>query len=255
MSAYKLTLFTHLALGMAALLSYWVAALAKKGSAPHKLAGKVYLLVMIGLLLPAIPLSVRVLLTKSAEFGWFLFYLLLITATALWQGWFATRNKRDFPRYTGRSFRTLAWANIGAGLAILALGLANMQPIFMGFSAVGILGGRGMLRLASSGPAHPRWWLAEHLGAMLGCGVATHIAFLQIGLPMLLPMLAGPALQTAAWLGPLGVALLARVWLGRKYLPTPQSASTISPVATVVRFRGNVLAQALAERDADADHR
>ena len=44
MNAYKLTLFLHLGLGVAALLSYWVAALAKKGSAPHKLAGKVYVL-------------------------------------------------------------------------------------------------------------------------------------------------------------------------------------------------------------------
>jgi hypothetical protein len=235
MTAYQMTLFAHLSLGVAALLSYWVAALAKKGSAPHKLAGKIYFLVMIGLLLPAIPLSVRVLVEKSAEFGWFLLYLLLITATAMWQGWFASRHKRDFARYAGRCFRTLAWLNIGAGVAVLALGLARAQPIFMGFSVVGMLGGGSMLRLASRGPAHPRWWMAEHLGAMLGCGVATHIAFLSIGLPKLLPSLAGPTMHNTAWLGPLAVAALARVWLGRKYLPaTPAKKNLVKNAGVAV---------------------
>ena len=233
MNAYKMTLFLHLGLGLAALVSYWVAALAKKGSPPHKLAGKLYVLVMVGLLLPAIPLTLRIMLTRSNMFGWFLFYLLLITCTALWQGWFAVRNKRDFARYTGRAFHGLAWANIAAGLAILMLGIASRQPIFIGFSAVGVIGGRSMLAFARKGPAHPRWWMEQHLGAMLGCGVATHIAFLSIGLPKLLPSLAGPGLQNVAWLGPLAVALLARVWLGRKYLPKPPVVALQTPASRV----------------------
>ena len=225
MSAHSMTVLMHSSLGVAALASYWVAALAKKGSAPHKLAGKVYVVVMLGLLLPAIPLSIRVYQHFSASFGAFLFYLLLITATALWQGWTATRNKRDFPRYADGRFRVLAWANIVSGLAVMGLGVAMASPIFFGFSLVGLLGGRGMLRLAKAGPSHPRWWIEQHLGAMLGCGVATHIAFLQIGLPRLLPSLAGPVLQNGAWLGPLLVAGLARVWLSRKYLGAGPAAS------------------------------
>ena len=219
MSLYKMVLFLHLALGVAALVSYWVAALAKKGSPPHKLAGNIYVLVMAALLLPAIPLTLRLMITRSHAFGWFLFYLLLITCTALWLGWFAVRNKRDFARYIGRAFRPLAWVNIAAGIAILGLGIASRQPIFIGFSVVGVLIGRGMLSLARKGPGHPRWWMEQHMGAMLGCGVATHIAFLSIGLPRLLPSMAGPLVQNVAWLGPLAVAGAARVWLGHKYLP------------------------------------
>ena len=59
MTAYQLTALMHSGLGVAALVTYWVAALAKKGSVPHKLAGKLYLLVMLGLLVPAVPLSLR----------------------------------------------------------------------------------------------------------------------------------------------------------------------------------------------------
>ena len=232
MSAYKFSLFLHVGLGVAALATYWVAALAKKGSAPHKLAGKAYVLVMLGVLLPAIPLSWRALQHFSLTFGLFLFYLLLITGTALWRAWTAVRRKRDFAAYAGAGLRRLGWANIGAGAAVLGIGAATAQPVLLGFSLVGILGGRGMLLLRERGPAHPRWWMAEHIGAVLGCGVATHIAFLLIGLPRLLPAgWNGPALQTFSWLAPLAVAGLAGVWLNRKYLPAPaqKSASVAQP--------------------------
>jgi hypothetical protein len=240
MSAYHLMLFSHAGLGVAALASFWIAALAKKGSRPHKLAGKAYVLVMAGLLLPAIPLSWRALVHFSTVFGLFLFYLLLITATALWRAWTAVKRKRDFAAYASAAFRRLAWANIAAGAAILGVGAATTQPVLLGFSLVGILAGRAMLQLAQDGPRHARWWMGEHLGAMLGCGVATHIAFLLIGLPRVLPAAwNGPALQTFGWLAPLAVAAIARVLLSRKYLPAAaaapvaQSPRTISPVSTL----------------------
>lgn len=245
MTAYQLILTSHLGLGVAALASFWVAALAKKGSSPHKLAGKVYVLVMLGVLLPAVPLSWRALQHFSLSFGLFLFYLLLITGTALWRAWTAVRRKRDFAAYAGAGFQRLGWANIAAGAAVLGLGAATAQPIFLGFSLVGILGGNGMIKLAERGPAHPRWWMAEHIGAVLGCGVATHIAFLSIGLPRLLPAAwNGPLLQTAAWLGPLVVAAVAGVLLGRKYLPTTQSAVTNSPESTLRRLAAALPGQA-----------
>jgi hypothetical protein len=235
-SAYQLTLFSHLALGVAALVTYWVAALAKKGSAPHKLAGKAYLLAMLGLLVPAVPLSIRTALHHSAPFGAFLFYLLLITLTALWTGWFASRHKRDYARYTGIAFRRIAWANIAAGAAVLVLGLQQRSLIFAAFSLVGLLGGRGMLRQAARPPAHPRWWLGEHFGGMLGAGVATHIAFLSLGLPRLFPALAGPVLQNIAWIGPLVVAGMARRLLARKYLPAlPVAAPRAAPLDVAVQ--------------------
>jgi hypothetical protein len=230
MDARKIELIAHLIPGMVALLTYWVAALARKGSVPHRLAGKAYLLAMVALLVPAIPLSWRALLYFDRGFGVFLFYLLLITATALWQGWTSIRHKRDFARYTGPGFRALAWANLLAGVGVLGLGVALRQPIFIGFSLPGLLGGRSMLRLARSGPAHPRWWMGEHLGAMLACGVATHISFLSIGLPRLLPSLAGEGMRVFAWLAPLAVALVMQRWLSRKYLPAT-AAMTKTPRA------------------------
>ena len=237
-TAYLFTKYLHAGLGVLALLSFWTAALARKGSGPHKLAGKVYVLVMAGLLVPAIPLSWRALVHFSSVFGVFLFYLVIITGTALWRAWTAVRRKRDFAAYANGSFRRLGWTNIASGAAILGVGAVNTQPVLLGFSAVGILAGYRMLRMASSGPAHPRWWMAEHINAMLGCGVATHIAFLLIGLPRVLPAAwNGPALQTFGWLAPLAVSAIAGRLLARKYLPAApapaQSPRTISPVSTL----------------------
>ena len=45
---------------------------------------------------------------------------------------------------------------------------------------------------------------------MLGNFVATHIAFLSIGLPKLLPMLDGVVLNYASWFGPLLLLLVVR---------------------------------------------
>jgi hypothetical protein len=227
MSVYLATKFLHVGLGVAALLSFWTAALTQKGSGPHKLAGKLYVLVMAGLLVPAIPLSWRALQHASVVFGLFLFYLIVITGTALWRAWTAVRRKRDFAAYTDANFKRLSWFNIGAGAAVLGIGAAATQPVLLGFSAVGILAGRGMLVLAERGPPHARWWMAEHIGAVLGCGVATHIAFLLIGLPRLLPAgWNGPTLITLSWLTPLVVSAIARNLLGKKYLPAPLPKAT-----------------------------
>jgi hypothetical protein len=90
-----------------------------------------------------------------------------------------------------------------------------------------------MLRFARARPAEPKWWLKQHFGAMIGNGVATHIAFLSIGLPKLLPMLAGPVLQNLAWLGPLSIAVVARVLLNRKYMKSRGVAKADAPMGVV----------------------
>lgn len=224
MTLYKLLLMLHAGFGALALITFWTAGLSRKGSPVHRAAGKIYLLSMVALLVPALPLAIRVAQSRSPLGGIFLLYLWAIVITSVWQSWRAIRDKRDWARYTGPVFRGLAMLNIASSLFILGVGVfaaKNSQAIFVGFSAVGLLGGISMLRFARQPPTQPRWWLKEHLGAMIGNGVATHIAFLAIGLPKLLPSLAGPALQNIAWLGPLAIAVFARIWLGRRYFPKP----------------------------------
>jgi len=233
MSLYQVILSLHGLLGALALATFWIAGLARKGSPIHRAAGKVYLAAMVALLVPAIPLAIRIWMLKSWVGGVFLMYLEVIVVTSVWLSWRALKDKRDWAAYTGRAYRALAWLNVASGAVILGLGLFytnQMKWIFVGFSLVGLLGGHGMLRFARERPANPKWWLREHFSAMIGNGVATHIAFLSIGLPKVLPMLAGPVLQNVAWLGPLSIAVVARVLLNRKYMKPRAVAKANAPV-------------------------
>jgi hypothetical protein len=224
----------HGLIGVVALVSFWTAGLAAKGRPVHRAAGKIYLLAMVAMIVSALPLSWRVATHTHWAAGVFLFYLEVIVSTSVWASWRALRDKRDWAAYTGRVYHTLSWLNVASGLAVLLVGLfvtTQMRAIFVGFSMVGLLGGAAMLRFARKRPDNPKWWLEEHFGAMIGNGVATHIAFLSIGLPKALPMLAGPVLQNIAWLGPLTVAVIARVLLNRKYRPKAVAKnSTVDPV-------------------------
>ena len=227
MSIYKLLAFLHIGLGCLALATFWAAALAKKGSPFHKASGKVYLVSMTGIVVTALPMALIILSVGKTVIAGFLLYLVLIVATAVWQAWRAIRDKRDWARYVGPVYRVLTWMNLLGALGMVALGLffaQQMQLVIVSFSAIGFIAFYQMRRFARAAPCDPRWWLGEHIGAMLGNAAATHIAFLAIGLPRLVPALAHPLWINIAWLAPLVVVGLARVWLTRKYLP-PRAAA------------------------------
>ncbi len=229
MTVYSLLALAHAGFGTLALLAFWTAGMARKGSRVHVVAGKAYLLAMVALLALALPMSLMIIARggPGVAIGFFLLYLLVITTTSVWLSWRAIRDKRDWARYTGPVHRTLMWLNLASGIGVALVGLFladRMQLVIVSFSLIGISTFISMRRFAAQPPTEPRWWMRQHLNAMLGNGVATHIAFLSIGLPKLLPWIAGPLFQNAAWLAPLGVAALAGVYLSRKYLGAPGRA-------------------------------
>ncbi|MBK6333499.1 MAG: hypothetical protein IPF45_07935 [Thermomonas sp.] len=211
-------------------MAFWTAGIARKGGPLHVGAGKVYLLAMAGLLAATVPMCWLAWFAGHQKIVVFLLYLLVITCTSTWLSWRAIRDRRDWARYVGPAYRALMWLNLGAGAGIALFGLFvadRMQLIIVSFSLIGISTFASMRRFALQPPTEARWWMRQHLRAMLGNGVATHIAFLSIGLPRLLPMLQGPVFQNLAWLAPLGVAAVAGVYLGRKYLGAPGRAGRL----------------------------
>ena len=230
MNPYLAFKLVHIALGCVALVAFWTAGIARKGGPLHVGAGKVYLLAMAGLLAATVPMCWLAWFAGHQKIVVFLLYLLVITCTSTWLSWRAIRDRRDWARYVGPAYRALMWLNLGAGAGIALFGLFvadRMQLIIVSFSLIGISTFASMRRFALQPPTEARWWMRQHLRAMLGNGVATHIAFLSIVLPRLLPMLQGPVFQNLAWLAPLGVAAVAGVYLGRKYLGAPGRAGRL----------------------------
>jgi hypothetical protein len=218
MTFYDAIRYVHILAGAIALAAFWTAAILRKGSPAHRGVGRTFMVTMLALSVTGVVIALAAFRRGERVTGAFLLYLVLITVTACWLGWRAVRDKRDIKRYTGTVYRSLAWANIVAGGVILSLGVRYEELIVAGVSSVGLIVGPLMLRFARHPPTDRQWWLARHYGAILGAGVATHVAFLNIGLSRLLPEL-GVSAQRLSWFLPFALALIARRWLDRKYSP------------------------------------
>ncbi|HET8881525.1 MAG TPA: hypothetical protein VFM56_05065 [Solimonas sp.] len=212
---YHAIVVAHAATGTIALLSFWSAAAMRKGGDAHRFAGRVFLLAMCAIGATALPMAATQFARGNPVGGIFLTYLLVITASACARAWFAVRLKREPARYFGRWYRVAAFGNLALGAAVMALGLQHHAIVLSGFSIVGLALGAQMVRMARRAPP-PRWAVVEHYRGMLGAGVATHVAFLGIGLTRLLPAYAGTA-QMLMWFAPLLVSLIAGAYLKRRY--------------------------------------
>ncbi|MEE4330288.1 MAG: hypothetical protein V2J10_05425, partial [Wenzhouxiangella sp.] len=208
----------HAVIGTAALATFWIAALVRKGSPVHRTIGKVYLLAMIGIVVTAIPLALSAGLQGQWIGATFLGYLVILVSHSCRSAWMAVRLKRDFAAFTGPGFRISTGLLATTGIAVSVLGLVYGVWLLIIFGLIGPLGAFQARSLIRNGPQSPKWWLKEHYGAMIANGVATHIAFLQIGLTRLVPELGGSTIQHLAWFGPLAVAFAAGYWLDRRYL-------------------------------------
>ncbi len=217
MDYYEIARLGHIAAGMIALVTFWTAAVMRKGTARHRAIGRVYMSAMIGIMVSALPLAAAAFQAGAPVKGGFLLYLVLITGTGCLLAWRAIRMRQSVAAYTGGLYRPVAWLNVVAGAGILVLGIRYDAPLLYGMAIVGLVGGPAMLRFASRPPTDRGWWLARHYGGIIGCGVATHIAFLNIGLQRVVPGDFSAAAQYVAWFGPLLAAVIAGRWLDDRY--------------------------------------
>lgn len=161
--------------------------LTRKGSRMHRRTGKVFLVSMAVVIVTGIPLSLRVLLLGQWVSGTFLLYLLVITATAVGTAWYALQFKHEPARYFGTGYRAVAWLNIAVGATVLGLGAWFQVWLLVVFSCIGLFAGFDTLWALRRTEREPNWWLYEHLGGMIGGGIAAHVAFGAFGLRRIWP--------------------------------------------------------------------
>ena len=217
MTPYSIIVTVHIVAGALALLLFWTSALMKKGTALHRRIGQVYLLSMLGVIITGVPLAHAILQRGSPIGALFLTYLLLLVSSACWSAWRAIRDRADRRAYFGPMYWFFATVIATCGIGMIVLGQLAGSMLLMVFGGVGVAGGIGAVRSWRRAPGDPKWWLKEHYGAMIGNGVATHIAFVAIGLRTAFPAVDPQLQQAVAWFGPLLAAVIAGWWLGRKY--------------------------------------
>jgi hypothetical protein len=100
---------------------------------------------------------------------------------------------------------------------MVVLGLLSGVPVFLFMSPIGFLIGWGNLLFARRPHATPMAWWYEHMGSMLGGGVAFHTAFLVLGAGRLVGIQLDGLAAVVPWILPSVIGLPATAIWTRYY--------------------------------------
>jgi uncharacterized membrane protein len=215
---YSAIINIHTFIGFSALGSFWVAALSRKGSYVHRTAGKVFMLSMLVILASVIPMIIVKANEGDIVFCIILGYLFSIAAVATYVTWFAIQKKKAREDYHSSVFKIIATILFFYGYGICIIGINNGSLLQIVFSSVGLVLGASMWWSVWSKTVPKNWYLAQHLNGVAVNFAAVHGSFFRFGLAGLLPIPDSPELNTFAQTSMIVLALVLRLWLGKKFL-------------------------------------
>ena len=177
-------LAVHIAAGSVALASMFVPLVTRKGGLTHRRAGWVFVAAMATVSATALVLSgYRIFFDprpEARDFGLFLFFVAVLTASAVSAG-------VRVLRFKNRTSARVHWWDTGlpalltvSSVALAGYGIWSGQVLLVAFSAIGLLTGAGSLRYWLRPPSSPMHWWFEHMGSMLGGCIAAVTAFLVV---------------------------------------------------------------------------
>jgi hypothetical protein len=182
---------------------------------------------------PLSPAELSDFLRVQRVFATFLAYLAGITLASGWQGIWAAETKRE-PKAMCTPFALALNAVVFlAGLTVLVLGIRYRSGPLIGLSPIGPLIGVGNLSYLLRGPKSRMHWWYEHLGSMIGTGIAGYTAFLVFGGSRLFPSVARSQLYTLFWVLPsligVPVIFMTVAYYQRKFNETSRASRGSSP--------------------------
>lgn len=228
----KILLFAHVALGFIGLLAFWVPIFSRKGGPLHRRFGRIYkycAYFVFGSAGVAVILRTlqflfagHTLATRPASFGFLIFlaYLALTTFNTVRHGVGVLEHKKDPTALATPINQWLARSSILASLIVIAFALIVSPPnkiVLFALSPIGLLTGIGMLRYMSKPPATARAWLYEHLGSMIGGGIAFHTAFAVFGINRIVDIGLDGWVAAIPWIAPAAIGIPATVIWTRHY--------------------------------------
>ena len=252
LNAYHAVLTLHIVAGIIGLFAFWTPAFARKGGAVHMRAGRVFFyctcaIALSGFGMAALILAdpiavkppVRALTAEGAgahaaayrSYVPFLVYLVLITFTPVYHG-VRVLQTRHAPHLLRTPFHTFVNATaILSSFVLIGFGIWLRQPVFLALSPIGVLAGWGHLQFARRPyPTRMAWWY-EHMGSMLGGGVAFHTAFLVLGAGRLLGISIDGTWAILPWLLPTIIGIPAGTFWVRYYRRKFRENGRVEPAA------------------------
>ncbi|MCP5270706.1 MAG: hypothetical protein H6932_05690 [Burkholderiaceae bacterium] len=208
----------HMGLGTVGLGLFWAGLGARKGGPRHRVSGRAFFVVLLGVAVSVAPLIfLRPVPFDPGQVVQFV-YLSLCLGTVTTVAWTAIRWKADVAAFRGWHFRVLGPLLLGLGAVVLAAGTAKGDPVAAVLSWVGLAYGAAMIHFAwTRALLQPRWWLTWHLHAVCGLFTAVHGTLLFVAWRRFVDVDATRADAAAFHAGVLLVALALRAWLGRRH--------------------------------------
>lgn len=232
MALWEIFRNAHIAAGVAVLATFWGAALARKGGTVHRRVGRTYLMAMTVLLSATLVMAAGMATSGQGMRAVFDVYVTLISVTSVWSAWRSIEDKHDVDAYRGWICKTLCIALGCYGLFLLALvprmGEPPRMAMVFAFAVLGLATAGTVAWRILRGADHPRWWLSDHLTAMALNFGATHASFSILGLSGVIPAVREPWNRTGILVSWMLLALLVRLWAGRRFLQ-PDGAGRLEP--------------------------
>ena len=222
----------HVIPGFIGLTAFWVPIFVKKGGKRHIFFGKIFLYCAYIVLASAfVSVTLRLVDLRAAGLGiddrpesygflLFLAYLALVTFIIVRHAIGVLRTKRN-PEALRTWFNIFsAYLAMAASIAVIAFALivkpGNMI-ILLALSPVGLGSGRQILVYLKKPLPSPRQWLYEHLGGMLGAGIAFHTAFAVFGSTRIFEFQLPGVWKVVPWILPAALGIPASFFWTRFY--------------------------------------
>jgi hypothetical protein len=223
MTLFVIPKYTHILFGFLALVGFWGAAIAAKGSTKHRRFGRFYVVVMAILLSVTLIMAVGMVLTDQGKRATFNVYITLVAATSVWMAWRSIVDRDNVNAFRGIVCKTLCAVLTGYALFLLFVIAPKVEPfavkvMVVAFAALGLATAGSLLYRIIRGADHEQWWLSDHLTAMALNFGATHSSMTILGLGSIVPALKDTVARTTILIGWIIAALLVRLWAGRRFL-------------------------------------
>ncbi len=222
----------HVTAGFIGLAAFWVPIFTRKGGHYHRLLGKVFKYCAY-LVLAAAGAAVIVRLLNLISSGatpadqpvgyaflLFLGYLSWVTFVILRHGLLVLSNKPSLQAMDTTMNRTLAILSIAASALLIIYAVYFSPPIkiiLLALSPIGVLSGIGILNAIRGRVKLNKAWMYEHLGAMIGCGIAFHTAFAVFGFSRIFDVSLPGNWQVLPWVLPSIIGIPATIIWTRVY--------------------------------------
>lgn len=241
-TTFAFLLGLHVFLGAIALASFWIPIFARKrrGGA-HTRFGQIFAWAMMGTAASAAIVATMTIIAPLATHpddtqnsvlglrlvaGLMLAYLAAITFVSAYSGLRAVRLRGNHAAHRAPGEISANVIALVLAIATMASGLYFGVTLMVVLSLIGLLGVPGNFLFIYRKPRTRQDWLYQHMGSMLGAGIAAHTAFLVFGLSNVAPAL---TFSPLAWLTPTLIGVPGTFIWQRHYRKKFESRATAMP--------------------------